>query len=208
MLFWWNDLRKPANRLEEEQTGVGTFGRGVTTSASQSRIPVARSEDKPHGQRFFHPAVKFETADGRAVVTISSWGWWRRPWPVGHIVSVHYKPTNPRWAEIRCFANVCGMPPHFRRIDSTSWPRPVAFRMALTGVTANRPAPRDGESPADRPGGKGNSTGGTGQPGGFPRPAPPTPRRRRGRQRRLPGVLKWEAGAAEEGVRVAGQLRP
>ena len=79
-------------------------------SARIVRYWITRSEDQPDGQRFFHPVVRFETADGRAVITISSWGCWRRPWPVGHIVSVHYNPTNPRWAEIRCFANVWQMP--------------------------------------------------------------------------------------------------
>ena len=80
------------------------------TSARIVRYWITRSEDKPDGQRFYHPVVKFETADGRAVVAISSWGSWRRPWPVGRLVSVHYNPTNPRWAEIRCFANVWGIP--------------------------------------------------------------------------------------------------
>ena len=79
-------------------------------SARIVRYWITRSEDKPDGQRFFHPVVKFETADGRPVVAISSWGSWRRPWPVGCIVSVHYNPTNPRWAEIRCFANLWQMP--------------------------------------------------------------------------------------------------
>jgi len=80
------------------------------TSARIVRYWITRSEDKPNGQRFFHPVVKFQTADGRVVVAISSWGSWRRPWPVGRIVSVHYNPANPRWAEICCFANVWGMP--------------------------------------------------------------------------------------------------
>jgi len=79
-------------------------------SARIMRYWITRSEDKPRGQRFFHPMIKFETADGRPVVAISSWGSWRRPWPVGRLVCVHYNPTNPRWAEIRCFENAWGMP--------------------------------------------------------------------------------------------------
>jgi len=82
----------------------------ANASARIVRYWITRSEDKPDGQRFFHPVVTFETSDGRVVVAISSWGSWRRPWQVGRIVSVHYNPTNPRWAEIRCFANVWGMP--------------------------------------------------------------------------------------------------
>lgn len=80
------------------------------TSAEIVRYWITRSEDKPNGQRFFHPVVKFETAGGRRVVAISSWGSWRRPWPVGRIVFVHYNPGNPSWAEIRCFASVWQMP--------------------------------------------------------------------------------------------------
>ena len=79
-------------------------------SAQVVRYWITRSEDRSDGQRFFHPVIRFETADGRAVTTISSWGWWRRPWPVGHTVSVHYNPTNPWRAEIRCFANMWQMP--------------------------------------------------------------------------------------------------
>jgi hypothetical protein len=79
-------------------------------SARVVRYWITRSEDRPDGQRFFHPVVRFVTADGRAVITISSWGSWRRPWPVGQVVSVHYNRTNPRCAEIRCFANVWQMP--------------------------------------------------------------------------------------------------
>jgi hypothetical protein len=79
-------------------------------SARIVRYWITRSEDKPNGQRFFHPVVEFETADGRPVVAISAWGSWRRPWPVGRIVSMHYNPTNPRRAEIRCFVNRWQMP--------------------------------------------------------------------------------------------------
>ena len=79
-------------------------------SARIVRYWITRSEDKPNGQRFFHPVVRFETADGRPVAAISAWGSWRRPWPVGRIVSVHYDPTNPRRAEIRCFVNLWQMP--------------------------------------------------------------------------------------------------
>jgi hypothetical protein len=79
-------------------------------SARIERYWITRSEDKPNGQRFFHPVVKFETAEGSPVVAISAWGSWRRPWPVGRIVSMHYDPTNPRRAEIRCFANLWQMP--------------------------------------------------------------------------------------------------
>lgn len=77
-------------------------------SARIVRYWITRSEDKPDGQKFFHPVVKFDTADGRVAVAISSWGSWRRPWPVGHAVSVHYNPTNPARAEIHCFANMWG----------------------------------------------------------------------------------------------------
>jgi hypothetical protein len=80
------------------------------TSARIVRYWTTGRKDEPGGQRFYHPVVKFETADGRAVVAISSWGSWRRPWPVGRLVSVHYNPTNPRWVEIRCFANLWGIP--------------------------------------------------------------------------------------------------
>jgi len=80
------------------------------TPARIVRYWITRSEGKRDGQRFFHPVVTFATADGRAVVAISPWGSWRRPWPVGHVVPVHYNPTNPCRAEIHCFANTWGMP--------------------------------------------------------------------------------------------------
>jgi hypothetical protein len=79
-------------------------------SARILRYWITRSSDEPEGQRFFHPVVRFETEDGRSVTTISSWGSWRRPWPIGHIVSVHYDPINPRRAEVTCIANVWGIP--------------------------------------------------------------------------------------------------
>ena len=79
-------------------------------SARIVRYWITRSEEKPNGQRFFHPVVVFETADGRPVVAISAWGSWRRPWPVGRTVPVHYSPTNPRQVEIHCFVNLWQMP--------------------------------------------------------------------------------------------------
>ena len=80
------------------------------TSARIMRYWITRSEGKPHGQKFYHPVVRFEVAGGSRVTTISSWGSWRRKWPVGRTVIVHYNPANPRWAEIRCIASVWGIP--------------------------------------------------------------------------------------------------
>jgi hypothetical protein len=79
-------------------------------SARILRYWITRSGDEPEGQPFFHPVVRFETEDGCLVTTISSWGSWRRPWPIGHIVSVRYHPNNPRRAEVTCIANVWGIP--------------------------------------------------------------------------------------------------
>jgi hypothetical protein len=71
---------------------------------------IARSDDEPNGQRFFHPVVRFETEDGSKVISISNWGSWRKPGAVGSVVQVRYNPSNPRWAEINCVANVWGIP--------------------------------------------------------------------------------------------------
>jgi hypothetical protein len=80
------------------------------TSARIVRYWITRSESKPHGQKFYHPVVRFEVADGSRVTTISSWGSWRRSWPVGTTVYVHYDPANPRRVEIRCIGSVWGIP--------------------------------------------------------------------------------------------------
>jgi len=66
-----------------------------------------------NAQPFYHPVLRFETIDGQPVTTISSCGWWRRPWPSGDIVRVRYNPHNPKWAEIDCFTNIWGMPVTF-----------------------------------------------------------------------------------------------
>lgn len=79
-------------------------------SARVLRYWITRRGDEPAGQPFFHPPVRFETENGRSVTAISSWGSWRRPWPIGHIVSVRYNPNIPRRAEITCTANVWGLP--------------------------------------------------------------------------------------------------
>lgn len=71
---------------------------------------VTRSEHEPHGQKFYHPVVRFETADGLPVIATSDWGSWRKPWPVGHVVFVYYNPANPRWVEIGSIACVWGIP--------------------------------------------------------------------------------------------------
>lgn len=66
--------------------------------------------DSEGRQRFYFPVMRFCTDDGDGVTTISSWGSWRRPWPVGTGVVVRYNPRDPRWAEISCFANLWGIP--------------------------------------------------------------------------------------------------
>jgi hypothetical protein len=80
------------------------------TSARIVRYWIKRENNQPNKQRFFHPVIAFKTADGRVILAISPWGSWRKPWPAGSVVSVCYNQTNPHWAEIRCFANVWGMP--------------------------------------------------------------------------------------------------
>ncbi len=80
------------------------------TSARIVRYWITRSESKPHGQKYYHPVIRFEMADGSRVITISRRGSWRRPWPVGRMVNVHYNPANPYWAEVRCIGSVWGIP--------------------------------------------------------------------------------------------------
>jgi hypothetical protein len=70
------------------------------------RYWITRSD----GQRFYHPVVIFETVDGRSATAISPWGSWRKPWPIGHTVSIRYCPDNQRWIEINCIANMWGIP--------------------------------------------------------------------------------------------------
>ena len=53
------------------------------TSALVARYCIKRSEDRPTGQRFFHPVLRFQTPTGQHVVAISSWSSWRRPWNAG-----------------------------------------------------------------------------------------------------------------------------
>jgi hypothetical protein len=69
------------------------------------RYWVVRNEDKPSGRQFFRPVLQFTTSDGREVITISSSQHWRRPWPLGHVVSVRYQPENPLWAETSNLGN-------------------------------------------------------------------------------------------------------
>lgn len=59
------------------------------------RYWIVRSEDEPHGQRFFRPVLRFTTIDGGEFITISNSWHWRRPWPLGHVVLVRYRPDNP-----------------------------------------------------------------------------------------------------------------
>jgi hypothetical protein len=73
------------------------------------RYDVRRSDGRT-SQPFYHPVLRFETASGQPVVTISSFGSWRRPWNRGDTVTVHYHPAEPHWAEIATIFNIWGMP--------------------------------------------------------------------------------------------------
>ncbi len=84
--------------------------RWTHASAVILRYRITRSDDKEHGQAFFHPVVRFTTSEGRVVTVVSSFGSWRRPWPRGAKVNVRYNPTDPQCAEIQCFGSTWLLP--------------------------------------------------------------------------------------------------
>jgi hypothetical protein len=65
------------------------------------RYWIKRNDARPHGQRFFHPVIRFTVVGGVTVTTLTDSGYWRRRWRLGHVVYVRYNPTNPKWAELR-----------------------------------------------------------------------------------------------------------
>lgn len=67
------------------------------------RYQIKRRIDQEGGQPFYHPVVRFETADGQQILTISYSGTWRRRWSAGQTVSLYYNPANPLWVEIGWF---------------------------------------------------------------------------------------------------------
>lgn len=74
------------------------------------RYWIVRSEGKPDGQRFFRVVFRFTTCGGRLITTISTFGTWRKRWPVGTVVPVRYNPNNPRLIEAASFADMWGIP--------------------------------------------------------------------------------------------------
>jgi hypothetical protein len=98
------------------------------TKAVVLRYCIRRSENKPSGQPFYHPVLRFDTQDARSITTISSWGSWRRVWPQGATIVIRYNPTNPKWAEIATFVNIWVMPLTFLILGmgpllALLWPR-------------------------------------------------------------------------------------
>ena len=69
------------------------------------RYRITRS-DGAKGQKFYHAVYRFETLDGRKMISTSSHGSWRRIWKPGALVAIRYWPDNPRRTEIMCFANL------------------------------------------------------------------------------------------------------
>ncbi len=52
------------------------------------------------GQPFYQAVVRFETADGRQILTVCNSGYCYRRWSAGQTVSLYYNPANPLWVEI------------------------------------------------------------------------------------------------------------
>jgi hypothetical protein len=73
-------------------------------SATVVRYSIRRSDEQP----FYHPVVRFQTADGCQVLTISNSGWWTRRWPIGAVLPVRYNSANPRWIEVISVSNLWG----------------------------------------------------------------------------------------------------
>lgn len=79
-------------------------------SAVVLRYWITRSENKPNGQRFYHPVVRFKTVDGRDVTSIAPSGHWCKTWQNGDQLLVRYNPEQPRLVEIDTLWNLWGVP--------------------------------------------------------------------------------------------------
>ena len=76
------------------------------SSAVVLRYTIKRSD----GQPFYYPVLRFSTASGQTITTISDWRSSRRVWRYGETITIRYNPANAQWAEIATFENIWLMP--------------------------------------------------------------------------------------------------
>jgi hypothetical protein len=94
----------------------------VTLYWPQASARVVRYSIHRHeGQAFYHPVVRFCTADGRRTTAISNSGWWLPTWTRGTVVSLPYHPHDPRWVEIVSPRNLGGFLPALALLGVLAW---------------------------------------------------------------------------------------